>query len=84
MLPAEGRPPVIAEPVRAQLQLKMPGPAAVFALDATGKRRGRVEATAESGVLRLSPAEARSVWGEVIVPESDQATSGGKGASPGP
>jgi hypothetical protein len=69
MLPAEGRPPVIAEPVRARLRLKMPGPAIVFALDATGKRRGRVEATAESGGLRLNPAGARSVWCEVVIQE---------------
>ena len=67
MLPAEGRLPVIAEPVQARLGLKVPGPATVYALDATGKRRGRVEATSDSGILLLNPAAARSVWCEVVV-----------------
>jgi len=67
MLPAEGRLPVIAEPVQAKLRLKVPGPATVYALDATGKRRDRVEAASDSGMLLLNPADARSVWCEVVV-----------------
>ncbi|MFH1920173.1 MAG: hypothetical protein ABIP48_09850 [Planctomycetota bacterium] len=47
MLPAEGRLPVIAEPVRAKVRLKVPGPAVVYALDPTGKRRGHLEAPAK-------------------------------------
>ncbi len=67
MLPAEGRLPVIAEPVQAQLGLKVSGPARAYALDATGKRRGRVRATSDSGILLLNPAAARSVWCEIVV-----------------
>ena len=55
MLPAEGRLPVIAEPVQAQLWLKVPGPARVYALDATGKRRNRARATIDSGILLPNP-----------------------------
>jgi hypothetical protein len=67
MLPAEGRLPVIAEPVRAEVCLKVPGPATVYALDATGKRRVNVETASGSGSLRLNPAAARSVWCEIVV-----------------
>jgi hypothetical protein len=67
MLPAEGRLPVIAEPVQAKLRLKVPGPATVYALDETGKRRDRVEAPGNSGMLLLNPADAQSVWCEVVV-----------------
>jgi hypothetical protein len=67
MLPAEGRLPVIAESVQARVGLKVPGPASVYALDATGKRRGRVQATNDSDVLLLNPAAAQSVWCEIVV-----------------
>ena len=68
MLPGEGRLPVIAEPVQAKLRLKVPGgQAIVYALDATGKRRDRVEVTCDSGILQLNPAAARSIWCEVVV-----------------
>ena len=69
MLPAEGRTPVIAEPVRAQLRLKVPGPATVYPLDPTGKRRKPLRTTTDSGVLRLDPATAKSIWCEVVVEE---------------
>jgi len=67
MLPAEGRLPVIVEPVQAEVRLEVPGPAVVYALSPTGKRRGRLEATADSGALLLNPAAARSVWCEVVI-----------------
>jgi hypothetical protein len=67
MLPGEGRLPVITEPVEADVRLKIPGPAIVYALDPTGKRHARLQATADSGVLRLNPASAPSVWCEIIV-----------------
>ena len=66
MLPGEGRPPVIAEPVRAKVRLKVPGPAEVYALSPTGKRRDRLETTSDSGVLLLNPATAGSIWCEVL------------------
>ncbi len=69
MLPGQGRPPVIAEPVEGQIRLKIPGPATVYALDPTGTRRGRVESTSENGILLLNPAAARSIWCEVVVRE---------------
>lgn len=68
MLPGEGRLPVIVEPVQAEVHLKVPGLASVYALDATGKRGDRLEATSDSGTLRLNPATARSIWCEIVVP----------------
>ncbi|MBL7038879.1 MAG: hypothetical protein ISR77_09635 [Pirellulaceae bacterium] len=68
MLPGEGRLPVIVEPVQAEVRLRVPGPATVYALDATGKRGDRLEATIDSGTLRLNPAAARSIWCEIVVP----------------
>jgi len=67
MLPGEGRTPVIAEPVRAQLHLKVPGKATVYPLDPTGKRREPIPATTNSGILQLDPAAARSIWCEIAV-----------------
>ncbi len=69
MLPGEGRPPVIAEPVRAQVRLNVPGPATVYALDPTGKRRDVLPTRTESGVLQMDPAAARSIWCEIVVDE---------------
>jgi hypothetical protein len=68
MLPAEGRLPVIVEPVQAEVRLKVPGPATVHALDATGKRGDRLEVTSDSRTLRLNPVAARSIWCEIVVP----------------
>ncbi len=68
MLPAEGRLPVIAEPVQAEVCLKVPGLATVYTLDATGKRRGTIETAGDSGVLQLNPAAAQSIWCEIVVP----------------
>jgi hypothetical protein len=67
MLPAEGRLPVIAEPVEADLRLEVPGPAAVYALDPTGQRRGPLETRADSGALVFNPAAAKSIWCEIVV-----------------
>ena len=68
MLPAEGRLPVIVEPVQADVRVKVPGPATVYSLDATGKRQHSVKTTSDSGFLQLAPAAARSVWCEIVVP----------------
>lgn len=67
MLPGEGRPPVIAEPIRASLSLSVPGPARVYRLDATGKRDGQLASQSADGSVRFDPAEARSIWMEVVV-----------------
>jgi hypothetical protein len=66
-LMAEGRPPALAEPVRAQVRLTVPGAATVYALDPTGKRVRRLNAKTEAGILNINPAEAGSIWCEVAV-----------------
>jgi len=68
MLPGEGRLPVIVEPIQAEVRIGVPGPATAYALDATGKRQGRLEATNRTGTLLLNPATARSIWCEIVVP----------------
>jgi hypothetical protein len=68
MLPAEGRLPVLCEPIRADVQIQVPGPATVYALDPTGKRQASVPTTSDSGILRLDPAAAQSIWCEIVVP----------------
>jgi hypothetical protein len=67
MLPAEGRTPVLAEPVRAELRLKVPGTATAYPLDPSGKRRDPLRTTTDSGVLLLDPAAAKSIWCEIVV-----------------
>ncbi len=67
MLPAEGRLPVIAKPVRGEVSLPVPAAASVFALDATGKRQGRIATAKDHGVLVIRPESARSIWCEVVV-----------------
>jgi hypothetical protein len=67
MLPGQGRLPVIAEPVEAEVRLAVPGPAVVYALDPTGKRQGRLEARVDSGAVVLNPGIARSIWCEIVV-----------------
>ncbi|MFV2067327.1 MAG: hypothetical protein ACC645_10135, partial [Pirellulales bacterium] len=66
-IPARGRRPVIAEPVRAKVTVKVPDEASVYALDSTGKRRERLSADNAHGTLTLDPASARSIWCEILV-----------------
>ncbi len=66
MLPAEGRVPVIAEPVKAEIAIRVPGKAVVYALDASGKRLQRLESTCDS-MLRMDLSLAGSIWCEVVV-----------------
>lgn len=61
-----GRSPVLSEPVRARVRLAVPGAATVYALDATGKRQGKLEAKVESGTLEIDPAAAKTIWLEVV------------------
>jgi hypothetical protein len=65
MLPAEGRSPVIAEPVDAELVVAVDGDAVVYALDASGKRTNKIESKQDGKLLRFNPALARSIWCEV-------------------
>ena len=69
MLPGEGRKPVIAEPVRAEIAIKMPGSAVVYALDETGRRSRSVRAETRGNTLQLAldTSEAKSVWLEIVV-----------------
>lgn len=68
MLPAEGRLPVIAEPVRGTVEVTVPGTAVAYALDPTGKRREQLKATMQNGTVTVTPATARSIWCEIVVP----------------
>ena len=65
-VPERGRLPVLAEPVRGEVRLACPAGAVVYALDETGKRRGRLPATYRDGALAWDPAKARSAWCEVV------------------
>ena len=67
MLPGEGRPPVIAEPVRAAIRMQFPGAATIHALDETGKRRRAVPAKTDGDMLQLDldTSQARSIWIEI-------------------
>jgi hypothetical protein len=67
MLPGEGRLPVIVEPIQAEVSLKVPGPAKVYRLDSSGRRCGAVEGKASGDSVQFNPAEARSIWLEVVV-----------------
>jgi hypothetical protein len=67
MLPAEGRIPVITEPVKAEISIRVPGKAVVYALDASGKQVERIECTSDAKRLRMDPSQARSIWCEVVV-----------------
>ncbi len=66
-IPAWGRRPVIAEPVRARVTMAIPGKATVYALDATGKRQGELAVKNTNGTVTFDPATAHSIWCEVIV-----------------
>ncbi len=67
MLPGEGRLPVITEPIRAGVLLKVPGEAKVYRLDSSGKRDGELQSKTAFGTARFNPAEAKSIWMEVVV-----------------
>ncbi len=73
MLPAEGRLPVLAEPVRGELQVAVPGRAVVWALDPTGRRKSKLPSrsarSTRAGQSRVvfDPSQAKSIWCEVVV-----------------
>ena len=67
MLPGEGRLPVLAEPIRAAVRLKVPGAARVYALDASGRRQRALPTTTDGDNIQFDPAAARSIWCEVVV-----------------
>jgi uncharacterized glyoxalase superfamily protein PhnB len=65
---AEGRPPILAEPVRARVRLAVPGAARVHVLDSTGKRGRALEVRAEAGTVAIDPADAAGIWCEIVSP----------------
>jgi len=67
IVPERGREPVLAEPVRCRVTLKMPAAARAFALDETGKRRGTVPVEFKEGSIRLDTTGVRSPWCELVV-----------------
>lgn len=66
MLPAEGRPPVIAEPVDADIRLPMRGTAVAYALDASGKRQQKIETRVDGGAVHINLFGVRSIWIELV------------------
>jgi hypothetical protein len=62
----KGRPPVLVEPVRCTVTVPMPGPATVYALDETGKRRNKLPATVKGNTVELRTDAARSPWIELV------------------
>lgn len=66
MVSATGNPPVIAEPIRATVRVPMPGRAAGYGLDPSGKRTGQVTATGAGGPLTIDLAGMKSIWCEVV------------------
>lgn len=68
-VPERGRSPVLAEPVRCTVTLAVPGPATVFPLDPSGKRRVPVAVPADSQRMRLNLEGVKSPWCEVVVGE---------------
>jgi hypothetical protein len=67
MLSSQGRPPVITEPIRGAIRVRMPGTAKVYALDPTGRRMAELSATTEVGTVVLDPAQAKSIWCEIVL-----------------
>ena len=67
MLPAEGRSPVIVEPIRATVMLPLIGKAAAYRLDPTGKRGDRLGSSTEGGRLRVDLSGARTKIGRANV-----------------
>lgn len=68
-VPERGRKPVLAEPVRCTITLALPGPATVFPLDPSGKRRSPVTVQVESQTMRLNLEGVKSPWCEVVIGE---------------
>ncbi len=67
MLPAEGREPVICQPVDVTLTVKVPAAADVRALDPTGRPVRELEVTNQGGRLTFDLSSARSIWCEIRV-----------------
>jgi hypothetical protein len=66
-VPQHGRAPVLVEPVRSELTIRLRGGASVYPLDETGKRRDPLCATAADGTLRFRTDEAHSPWCEIAL-----------------
>ena len=66
-VPEPGWLPVLAEPVQGELILSVAGPAEVYPLDETGKRRAALPSVSSGGVLTLKLDAIQSPWCEVVV-----------------
>jgi len=66
-VPQRGKTPVLVEPVDADVAIRTAGPAVVYPLDETGKRRKRVAARFADGVLHLSLENVSSPWCEIVI-----------------
>jgi hypothetical protein len=66
-VPERGRLPVLAEPVDSTLCIRAAGPATIYPLDETGKRRAAVSPPFAGGVLRIATRELRSPWCEIVL-----------------
>jgi hypothetical protein len=67
-LTAEGRAPVIVEPVRATVRVAVPGPAEVHVLDGAGRRIRMMDSRTDRGVVEFDLTGAASIWCEVACP----------------
>jgi hypothetical protein len=67
MVSATGKPPVIVEPIRATVRVRMPATAIVYRLDPAGKRTEPIAATSTSNELTLDLSGARTIWCELAV-----------------
>jgi len=66
-VPQRGRAPVLVEPVRSELKIRVGGKASVYPLDETGKRRDPLPANCTDGTLRFRTDAARSPWCEIAI-----------------
>ena len=61
-----GRLPVLVEPIQGEVRLSKLGRAQVWALDATGKRCGQLQAVSAGGALVVKLDQAHSPWCEIV------------------
>ena len=66
-VPERGRLPVLAEPVEGVVCIRAAGPATIYPLDETGKRRAGAAAPLAEGRLRIETRALRSPWCEIVL-----------------
>ncbi|MEW6358424.1 MAG: hypothetical protein AB1696_18970 [Planctomycetota bacterium] len=67
IVPERGRLPVIVEPVACDLRIKTCGPAKLYPLNETGKRRDPLPAKFSDGILFVNTKNFKSPWCEVVI-----------------